>query len=82
MINFIRDSKNFVKVLISSNKYFLHAIRINLKARHTALYGLYRILINSQYKAVWWIPKLMNTYKKTFIVAFRPIIDVGCLFDD
>ena len=39
----ILNSKSFEMVLISSNKYFLCAIRINvanLRISHTALYGL------------------------------------------
>ena len=40
IIYFILNSKNFDIVLVSSNQCFLYAIRINLRVRNTALYGL------------------------------------------
>ena len=36
----ILNSKNFVIILISSNKHFFYGIAINLGIRHTAFYEL------------------------------------------
>ena len=38
---FILNSKNFLTVLISSNKHFSYAIKINLEIRYTACCKLY-----------------------------------------
>ena len=39
--DFILNNKNFVTVLISSNKHFPYAITVNFGSCHTALYELY-----------------------------------------
>ena len=41
IMRFILNSKNFLTVLISSNKHFSYAIKINLEIRHTACCKLY-----------------------------------------
>ena len=41
IMHFLLNSKNFLTVLISSNKHFSYAIKINLEIRHTACCKLY-----------------------------------------
>ena len=41
IMHFLLNSKDFLTVLISSNKHFSYAIKINLEIRHTACCKLY-----------------------------------------